>query len=373
MPDLVVTNINDVLTASNIKVNWEKRSIYQEDPLLLSEVFPSKKVQGLQASYLKGFQEVTAALQPAAFDTKPVVGLFSLNLKNTDIDLFFFRESFVVGEKMRQDIDTFLAKGYQYAAALIQDAYEQNVKFVDKALVSTELMRAGCLTEGKFTIASSDDNGRRIINQMNYDPTNAWHENGINYVVLSGNSRWLTANAAQDDFNPYSQLQARIKAIRIATGKIIKRVYLNSTTFDAMLKSEKIRKYINPVGYANALITNNSITTFMESELGVKFILVDRVYADLNTGATTQMFPDGYVSLIPQTPVGYTCYGTTPEEHDLMNGKVSGSVDVQIVNTGVAITTLVEVGPPVQTKTVVSEVVSPTFESMDSICSMKVF
>ena len=372
MPDLVVTNINDVLTASNIKVNWEKRSIYQTDPLVLADVFPSKKVPGLQTSYLKGYQEVPAALQPATFDAKPVVGIFSLNLKNTDIELFFFRESFFIGEKLRQDIDTFLAKGYQYASALIQEAYQKNVNFVDKALVSTELMRAGCLTEGKFTIASSDENGRRVINQMNYDPTNAWHENGVNYVVLSGNGRWLAANAAQDDFNPYTQLEARITALK-NTGKMIKKVLLNTTTFEAMLKSDKIRKYINPVGYANALITKNAIRTFMESELGITFVLVDRVYSDLNTGAVTKMFPDGYVVLIPETPVGYTCYGTTPEEHDLMNGKVSGSVDVQIVNTGVAITTLTKAEIPVKTETVVSEVVSPTFEAMDSICSMKVF
>lgn len=208
MPDLVVTNIADIFTASNIKVNWEKRSAFQQEPLALKEVFPNKKVPGLQTSFVKGYENIPAALQPAAFDAKPVVGEFSLDMKGTTIDLFLFRESFFIGEKMRQDINTFLGKGYQYAAALIQDCFQKNVNFVDKALVSSELMRAGCLTEGQFSIATSDENGRKLFNRLNYDPTGDWHSNGVNYVALTGNGKWLSANAAQAEFNPYKQLEA---------------------------------------------------------------------------------------------------------------------------------------------------------------------
>ena len=372
MPDLVVKNIADIFTASNIKVNWEKRSAFQQEPLALKEVFPNKKVPGLQTSFVKGYENIPAALQPAAFDAKPVVGEFSLDMKGTTIDLFLFRESFFIGEKMRQDINTFLGKGYKYAAALIQECFQKNVNFVDKALVSSELMRAGCLTEGQFSIATSDENGRKLFNRLNYDPTGDWHNNGVNYVALTGNGKWLSANAVQADFNPYKQLEARISALR-AKGSIVKRCIMNSTTFEAMIQSEAIRKYINPVGYASALIRKSEIKTFLEAELDIKFIFVDRVYKDLNLKTATKMFPDGYVSLIPETPVGYTCYGTTPEEHDLLNGNVGGNVDVQIVETGVAVTTFTKTEVPVKTETVVSEVVVPTFEAMDSICSMKVF
>ncbi len=61
---------------------------------------------------------------------------------------------------------------------------------------------------------------------------------------------------------------------------------------------------------------------------------------------------------------GIQFYGSTPEEADLLSG--STSAQVCIVNTGVAITTFDE-ADPVNKITKVSEIVLPSFETIDQI------
>jgi hypothetical protein len=78
--------------------------------------------------------------------------------------------------------------------------------------------------------------------------------------------------------------------------------------------------------------------------------------------------PDGYVALIPAGEIGSTWYGTTPEEADLMG---SGKAEVAIVNTGVAITRVIE-EHPVNINTFASEIVLPSYERMDEVALIKV-
>ena len=68
--------------------------------------------------------------------------------------------------------------------------------------------------------------------------------------------------------------------------------------------------------------------------------------------------------MIPDGDLGNTYFGTTPEESDLMSGNTDAQVE--IVNTGVAITTIKE-PHPVNIMTVVSAIVLPSFEAIDNI------
>ena len=73
--------------------------------------------------------------------------------------------------------------------------------------------------------------------------------------------------------------------------------------------------------------------------------------------------PDDVVVLIPEGNLGYTNFGTTPEEADLLGSSVA---DVAIVDTGVAITVTKETDP-VRKVTKVSEIVLPSGENMDKV------
>ena len=78
--------------------------------------------------------------------------------------------------------------------------------------------------------------------------------------------------------------------------------------------------------------------------------------------------PNGYVCLVPDGTLGSTWYGTTPEEVDLRG---ASSAEVSIVNTGVAITRILQ-EHPVNINTFASEIVLPSFERMDEVAVLNV-
>ena len=82
-----------------------------------------------------------------------------------------------------------------------------------------------------------------------------------------------------------------------------------------------------------------------------------------DAGTATQFVPDDTVVLFPSGSLGTTWFGTTPEESDLMGGKVA---NVSITDVGVAVTTI-EKADPVNVETKVTMICLPSFEAADSV------
>ena len=93
----------------------------------------------------------------------------------------------------------------------------------------------------------------------------------------------------------------------------------------------------------------------------------DKQYRDESKVAHA-FVPNGYVCLIPDGALGSTWYGTTPEEADLQG---ASGAEVSIVNTGVAITRILQ-EHPVNINTFASEIVLPSFERMDEVAVLNV-
>ena len=113
--------------------------------------------------------------------------------------------------------------------------------------------------------------------------------------------------------------------------------------------------------------TFDLITTYQGSargyeQTGVTIEVYDKKYKNLS-GTTTRFIPDDLFILIPEGDLGYTWFGTTPEEADLRSSSIA---NVSVVDTGVAITTT-EVADPVTVDTKVSQVTLPSFEAADKI------
>ena len=114
-------------------------------------------------------------------------------------------------------------------------------------------------------------------------------------------------------------------------------------------------------------LTDNEVKAVVEGTSGLRIAIYDKQYKD-ESGVAHAFVPDGYVALIPDGALGSTWYGTTPEEADLRG---SGEAEVSIVNTGVAITRIVD-KHPVNINTFASEIVLPSFERMDEVAVLKV-
>ena len=97
-------------------------------------------------------------------------------------------------------------------------------------------------------------------------------------------------------------------------------------------------------------------------------LIYDKKYQNENKN-TFKFVPDGYVALLPDGALGTTYLGTTPEEADLRS---SNMANVEIVDTGVAVTQIVE-PHPVNVNTLVSEIILPSYEQMDKVAVLKVY
>lgn len=358
-------SIYDIFESKAIASYWTDINVNMQDPMIGTKYFPVSKQTGLTLAWIKGRNNLPVALQPSAFDTKAALR-DRIGIKELSTEMPFFREAMRVGEKDRQDIETLLAKGEQFAQPTIMRIFDDINNLVDGALVQAERMRMSLLSGGTIAISATAENGRDIAYNYSYDVDGAWATNN-NTIIATENLKWKLANKATSD--PINDLLNAKEKLAETKGVTAVEVLMNTTTFKGMIASDSIRKAMNPLGSTSLVLTRNAAKTFIEDETGLKITLYDKMFKD-EQGVDKKFYPDGYVTLLPSYALGNTWYGTTPEEFDLMSGTANASVS--IVNTGVAITTIKE-PHPVNVQTIVSEIVLPSFERMDDIFVLKVF
>lgn len=357
-------NIYDIFESKAIASYWTDVNANMTDPMIGTKYFPVSKQTGLSLAWIKGRNNLPVALQPAAFDTKAPLR-DRIGVKELSTEMPFFREAMRIGEKDRQDIETLLAKGEQFAQPTIMRIFDDVNNLVDGAMVQAERMRMSLLYGGKIGITATAENGRDIAYNYDYDTDREWADK--NNLELLTTSMWTVANKATSQ--PINDLLDAVEKMAETKGVRPVEVLMNTSTFKGMIASESIAKAMNPLGATSMIVTRNTAKQFIENETGLTITLYDKMFKD-EQGVDHKYFPDGYATLLPAYALGNTWYGTTPEEFDLMSGTANASVSV--VNTGVAITTIKE-PHPVNVQTVVSEIVLPSFERMDDIYVIKAF
>lgn len=357
-------SIYEIFESKAIASYWTDVNANMQDPMIGTKYFPVSKQTGLTLAWIKGRNNLPVALQPAAFDTKAPLR-DRIGIKELSTEMPFFREAMRIGEKDRQDIETLLAKGEQFAQPTIMRIFDDTNNLVDGALVQAERMRMSLLYGGKIGITATAENGRDIAYNYDYDVAGEWATN--NNVELLTTEKWTLANKATSD--PINVLLDAAEKLAETKGVKAVEVLMNTTTFKGMIASDSMRKAMNPLGSSSIIVTRNTAKQFIENETGLVITLYDKMFKD-EQGVDQKYFPDGYATLLPSYALGNTWFGTTPEEFDLMSGTAGASVS--IVNTGVAITTIKE-PHPVNVQTIVSEIVLPSFERMDDIFVIKAF
>lgn len=357
-------SLYEIFESKAIAAYWTDVNANMQDPFIGPRLFPVSKQTGLNLAWIKGRNNLPVALQPSAFDTKASLR-DRIGVKEISTEMPFFREAMRIGEKDRQDIETLLAKGEQFAQPTILRIFDDVKALVDGALVQAERMRWSVLYSGALSISATADNGRPVAYTYNYDIDGAWATN--NNVTLLTTARWISANASTS--KPIDDLLAAVETMKEKFGVTPVEVIMNTTTFKGMLASESLKKAMNPVGAANIVVTRNQTKQFIQDETGLTITLYDKMFKD-EQGADKKFLADGYAVLVPSYALGNTWFGTTPEEFDLLSGTAGASVSV--VNTGVAITTVKE-PHPVNVQTIVSEIVLPSFERMDDVYVIKAF
>lgn len=344
--------IFDLINARNIATYYEENGS-NRIPYLGETLFPARKQLGLDLSWIKGFNGLPVSLKPSEFDVKATLR-DRIGLNKIDTEMPFFREAMRVGEKERQELLRLMdSTNSQYLMPVINRIYDDAANLVNGARVVTERMIMQLLSTGKISI---------VANRISYDYD---YKLPVEHTeTLTGTDQWSDPSS-----NPVDDIRTWQDKVEDDTGVRPTRAICTRKTWNYLLANETIRKDMNPVGGQNIILTDPMLKQYFAAKLGLEVAVYNKKFALEVGGAAQSFYPDDYFTLFPAGNLGNLYYGTTPEEADLMSGGTSAAV--QVVNTGVAITTIKE-PHPVNVETIVSQICLPSFETIDTIFIAKV-
>lgn len=336
--------IFDLVKAPELTSYWEEHT-QDMPPYLGEELFPSDKKLGLKLDWIKGAKGLPVVLKPSAFDAaatpRPRIGFDKLSA-----EMPFFKESMYIDEELRQQLNMVMETGNQaYIDAVLRRVFDDDMRLLEGARARREEMRMMALTTGAIAITA---NGQAY----NYD-----------YGMPEDHKTTVTTSWSTTTSDPIEDLRNAMDKVEDDTGVRPTRGICTRKTWGYLRKNENIIKsiFVLSNGQVGAL-SDARLTQYLQDELGLELIIYGKRYKN-DSDAATQFVPDDTVTLFPEGSLGTTWFGTTPEESDLMGGKVA---NVSITDTGVAVTTI-EKADPVNVETKVTMICLPSFESADNV------
>lgn len=352
-------DLREIFTPAAVAANWTEVASNQI-PYLGATLFPARKKAGLDLSWLKGSRGLPVSLMPSAFDAKATFR-DRIGFDKLETEMPFFREGFKIKERDRQEMLRVQETTDPYAEEVLARIFDDARNLIDGANVVPERMIMQLLfpDSGDCGIAIKA-NG--VDYTYNYDPDGSWKTS--NYTALTSTALWTAPTTA----DPFAAFKTVKDAIRAKTGDEPTVAIMNTYTFNLMTATDAMKnRYLSTSGISLGYLTDTEAKAVVQGTSGLQVAVYDKQYKD-ESGVAHSFVPDGYVCLTPAGNLGNTWYGTTPEEADLQG---SGSAEVSIVNTGVAISREIQ-NHPVNINTFASEIVLPSFERMDSVGVLKV-
>lgn len=346
-----MATIYDVIDPKFTSVRWME-SEQDRVPYLLEAFFPDDKQIGIELEYFKGNKPKTRVLDLSAFDV-PALPLAREVFEKITTEMPFFKNKLAINEKLRQELLKVLATGNPaYIDAVLNRVYNDNAVLLDDSRVTREYMRAMLLTTGNITFSS---NGQAVA----YD-----------FGVPDGNKgtvNWTDPKTS----DPIKDIQDYQDKVEQMYGYRPTNIVMNRNTFSIMKKSENLRNSVAVLASiidGNVTINDTKIKQLIMDETGCTIYVYDKGYYNKESKEFVKFIPDNTVALFIDGVLGRTVFGTTPEEADLMS---NSDAEVEIVDTGVAITTSKE-KDPVRVDTKVSMIVLPTLEIPEGLVILTV-
>ena len=348
-----------LFTPASISARWTENAS-NRIPYIGEGFFPVQKKAGLDLSFIKGSKGVPITLMPSAFDVKSTFR-DRIGVSKLETEMPYFKEGFKIKEIDRQNLLRAADSKDPYVQSVLNVIYNDADELVEGAIVASERERMQLIfaNEGNVGITIVA-NGVSYI--YNYDPDGSWK--GSNYFELTGNAKWSDSSNS----NPFGDIDTAKQAIRAKTGAEPTIALMNTVTFNYLMNNAKVNaRFLSRAAVAVGYLTRNDVRRVVEDTAEINIVIYDKLFRDENKVAK-KFVPDGYVALLPEGALGYTWYGTTPEEADLMG---SGAAEVALVNQGIAVKKIVDTDP-VNVNTIVSQIVLPSYERMDDVALIKV-
>lgn len=351
--------LHDLFTPTAIAAHWEEVASNMI-PYLGTGLFPAAKKAGLDLKWIKGSKGLPVSLMPSAFDAKATFRARE-GLTLTETEMPFFREGIKLKEVDRQEILRASEASDPYLNEVLARVYDDTDNLIGGANVVPERMIMQLLFPPNGNVGITiKANG--VDYTYNYDANATWK--ATNYFALTTNL-WNNPSTA----DPFADIKTAQDGVAAHAGSTPTIAIMNKTTFNYLVKADAVKnRFLSTSGIALGYISDGDVKRVFADTNGVEILVYDKQYKD-ESGVAHKFVPDNYVALVPQGAIGSTWYGTTPEEADLMGG--NSDAQVAIVNTGVAITQIID-EHPVNVNTFASEIVLPSYERMDEVAVMKV-
>lgn len=363
-----VLPLGEAFTARALGVAWNN---YQQTlgiaPYFGRSFFATDKKQGLDIRYIYGRKGVPVALKGSSFDALAPLR-DAIGFKDIQNSMPFFRESYMVTEKEEQEYMNYMsAENSALANQVLKEIMKNPMELILGADVVPERMiwqllaptdgipKINVLIDGKdpYTIDYTTDNGVEYKSKHFME-------------ITTSADKWsnpTTAKPIQDLVDAQEQHMEN-------TGEVLSKFAMNQKTWKMLVNAEDTHKQVQgAIAYQNGIMLKDSeVKSFLLDNYGITIYVYNKLYLDEN-GVSHTFIPDGVISAIAENvnQLGTVWYGTTPEER---SGNLSTG-NLSIVNTGVSVYTYTT-PHPVNTHCVVSEIVLPSYENMDSVFVMKV-
>lgn len=335
-------NLFDLVTSSNMVAYWIEKDL--NDPTVGAQLFPYKKEIGLDLKWIKGANNQVVGLKLSAWDSK-AIRRDRQGIEEVGTKMPFFKESMVIDEELRQNLNTLLqTQNETLIKQIVARIFDDEIKLIKAAYETVERVRMQLLTTGTITLAS---NGQAY----SYD-----------YGMPEGNKITVSTSWSSSSSDPVKDItgaqdDARKKGFKLT------RAMCNTNCLDDLLNNTAIKNRLYVLSQGNITITRDEVRRYIEQMTGITIYVNDNGYV-AEDGTFTKYIADDVFVLMPDGPLGYTHYGTTPEESDLMSGATKAAV--ALVDNAIAVTTVKE-EDPVNVMTKVSMVMLPSFEQVEGV------
>jgi hypothetical protein len=336
--------IFDLVKSQELTAYWETLT-KDRAPYLGEELFPNEKKLGLDLKWIKGSNGLPVVLKPSAFDVKAVLR-DRIGFEKLSTEMPFFKESLMVDEKLRQELNMVLeTKNQAYIDAVMNRVFKDNIVLLEGAAAQRERMRMMAVTTGAISIEA---NGQKLDYDYGIPETHK----------VEASVAWPTVATA----DPEGDIRLWQDLAEDDTGERPVRALCSRKTWGYLRANESIKKNIYVLSNGQATISDSQLSKYLMDKLGLEVVVYSKRYKS-EAGATLPYVADDTFVLIPAGQLGSTWFGTTPEESDLMS---TNAANVTITDMGVAVTTMKHVDP-VNVETKVTMICLPSFEAANKV------
>ena len=227
-------NFFELVTSSNIVAYWLEKDL--NNVTVGDQLFPFQKEIGVELDWIKGANNQVVGLRLSAYDSKSI-RRDRQGIEKYKTEMPFFKESMIVDEKMRQQLNTLIQTNNEaLVRSIVARIFDDEIKLIKAAYETVERVRMSMLQTGIITLSS---NGQSYT----YD-----------YGMPAGNkitvpTAWT--NAASDPIKDISDAQeaARTKGYKLT------RAMCNTNCLKALLNNTAIKNRLYVLAQGNITIT----------------------------------------------------------------------------------------------------------------------